>query len=89
MIIYQIKVVARTIDVTEQKVKVGVLAGVVPLGIGFYEKARVEGKVESGSHDIGLELLGSGCDYSVSPTTVGSSFSICYPGQIRPCDLDK
>ena len=56
-VIHQIKVAARTIDVAEQKVEVGVLAGVVPLGVEFDEEARVEGKVESGSHDIGLKPL--------------------------------
>ena len=81
LIIYQIKVAGRTVAVTEQKVKVGVLTGVVPLAIEIHEKARVEGKVESGSHDIGLELLIIHMDLigevsagtSISPTERDSS----------------
>ena len=56
-VIHQIKVATRTMDVAKQKAEAGVLAGIVPLGVEFDEEARVEGEVESGSHDISLKLL--------------------------------
>ena len=44
LIIHQIKVTTWMIDVAEQKVEVGVLAGVVPLGVEFDERSACWGK---------------------------------------------